>query len=75
MYCWLQHWQRGTTVIHGAAMEPEIVELASFLRKMGASVQGDGTPVITVKGVEKLHARNISSPPTGSWQERICSVR
>ena len=46
----------GTTVIHGAAMEPEIVELASFLRKMGASVQGDGTPVITVKGVEKLHA-------------------
>ncbi|MCI8823972.1 MAG: UDP-N-acetylglucosamine 1-carboxyvinyltransferase [Lachnospiraceae bacterium] len=52
----------GTTVIHGAAMEPEIVELASFLRKMGASVQGDGTPVITVKGVEKLHAAEYIIP-------------
>lgn len=52
----------GTTVIHGAAMEPEIVELASFLRKMGAAIHGDGTPVITIKGVEKLHAAEYIIP-------------
>lgn len=52
----------GTTVIHGAAMEPEIVELASFLRKMGAEVRGEGTPVITVNGVEKLHAAEYIIP-------------
>ncbi len=52
----------GTTVIHGAAMEPEIVELASFLRKMGANVSGDGTPVIVIKGVEKLHAAEYIIP-------------
>ncbi len=52
----------GTTVLHGAAMEPEIVELASFLRKMGADITGDGTPVITVKGVSKLHAAEYIIP-------------
>ena len=52
----------GTTVIHGAAMEPEIVELASFLRKMGAQVKGDGTPVITVEGVKCLHAAEYIVP-------------
>lgn len=52
----------GTTVLHGAAMEPEIVELAAFLRKMGADVQGDGTPVITVRGVKRLHAAEYIVP-------------
>lgn len=52
----------GTTMIHGAAMEPEIVELASFLRKMGAQVKGDGTPVITVNGVKSLHAAEYIVP-------------
>lgn len=52
----------GTTVIHGAAMEPEIVELASFLRKMGAQIKGDGTPVITVEGVKCLHAAEYIVP-------------
>lgn len=52
----------GVTMIHGAAMEPEIVELASFLRKMGADINGDGTPVITVKGVERLHAAEYIIP-------------
>lgn len=52
----------GTTVLHGAAMEPEIVELASFLRKMGADIKGDGTPVITVRGVSKLHAAEYIIP-------------
>ncbi len=52
----------GTTVLHGAAMEPEIVELADFLRKMGADVHGDGTPVITIRGVKKLHAAEYIVP-------------
>lgn len=52
----------GTTVLHGAAMEPEIVELADFLRKMGADVHGDGTPVITIQGVKKLHAAEYIVP-------------
>ena len=46
----------GVTVIHGAAMEPEICVLAEFLRKMGANVKGDGTPCVTIEGVEKLEA-------------------
>ena len=46
----------GVTVIHGAAMEPEICVLAEFLRKMGAKVRGDGTPCVTIEGVKKLDA-------------------
>lgn len=52
----------GTTRIHGAAMEPEIVELASFLRKMGANVHGDGTSLITVEGVKTLRAAEYIIP-------------
>ena len=44
----------GETVIENAAMEPEIVDLANFLRKMGANVTGAGTSTIKIKGVEKL---------------------
>lgn len=52
----------GTTRLHGAAMEPEIVELASFLRCMGADIEGDGTPVIIIKGVSGLHAAEYIIP-------------
>lgn len=52
----------GKTVLHGAAMEPEIVELAIFLKKMGARISGEGTPVILVEGVEKLHAAEYIVP-------------
>ena len=45
---------RGTTVMENCAREPEIVDLAKFLNKMGAEVQGAGTDTITVKGVESL---------------------
>jgi UDP-N-acetylglucosamine 1-carboxyvinyltransferase len=47
---------RGTTEISNAAREPEIVDLADFLVKMGARIEGAGTPVIKVEGVETLHA-------------------
>jgi len=46
---------KGTTVINNAAREPEIVDLADCLRKMGAQISGDGSPTITIQGVEKLH--------------------
>ncbi len=45
---------RGTTVIEAAACEPEIVDLADLLRTMGAKITGDGSPTITIQGVEEL---------------------
>lgn len=44
----------GDTVIENAAMEPEIVDLANLLTKMGARIEGAGTPVIDVHGVSSL---------------------
>lgn len=45
---------KGTTVINNAAREPEIVDLATCLRSMGARIEGDGTWTITIEGVERL---------------------
>ncbi len=45
----------GTTIIDGAAREPEIRQLCGFLNAMGASVRGGGSPVITVEGGLPLH--------------------
>ena len=45
----------GTTVIENAAREPEIVDLASLLNKMGAKVRGAGTETLTIVGVDRLH--------------------
>ena len=45
---------KGTTVLKNAAREPEIVDLADCLRKMGAQIEGDGTETITVQGVDRL---------------------
>ncbi|MBC5635646.1 UDP-N-acetylglucosamine 1-carboxyvinyltransferase [Ornithinibacillus sp. BX22] len=45
----------GRTFIENAAKEPEIVDLANFLNKMGARVVGAGTETIRIDGVEKLH--------------------
>lgn len=44
----------GTTLIENAAKEPEIVDLAVYLNKMGAKITGHGTSVIKIEGVEKL---------------------
>jgi UDP-N-acetylglucosamine 1-carboxyvinyltransferase len=46
---------RGETVIQNAAREPEVQDLAALLNKMGARVEGAGTPTIRVVGVSKLH--------------------
>ena len=45
---------KGETIIRNAAAEPEICDLADFLRKMGADITGDGTDTISVHGVKKL---------------------
>ena len=44
----------GVTTISNAAMEPEIEDLAKFLNKMGAKIEGAGTNFITITGVQKL---------------------
>jgi UDP-N-acetylglucosamine 1-carboxyvinyltransferase len=44
----------GTTVLENAAREPEVVDMAECLIKMGARIEGAGTDVITVHGVERL---------------------
>ena len=45
----------GVTVIEGAALEPEVVDLAMFLTKMGAKIEGAGTRRIIIEGVSELH--------------------
>ena len=45
----------GKTVIEAAACEPEVVDLADFLNKMGAKIKGQGTPTIEIEGVKSLH--------------------
>ncbi len=45
---------KGETLILNAACEPEIVELANFLNRMGAKVEGAGTDILTIQGVDNL---------------------
>ena len=45
----------GTTVLENVAEEPEIVDLANYLNKMGAKIKGAGTDTIKIEGVERLH--------------------
>lgn len=45
----------GITVLRNAAREPEIQDLATMLRRMGAEIQGEGTDTITIRGVKELH--------------------
>lgn len=44
----------GVTIIHGAACEPEVVDLAEFLSGMGARITGAGSPTLAITGVNKL---------------------
>lgn len=61
----------GTTIIENAAREPEIVDLADFLKKMGANISGAGSSNITIKGVTKLTGTEHKVIPdrieTGTW--------
>ena len=53
----------GVTVIENAAREPEVVDLANCLEAMGANIQGAGTDIITIEGVEKLEGASFSVMP------------
>jgi len=46
---------KGTTVIKNAAREPEIIDLATCLRAMGAQIEGEASGTITIQGVDRLH--------------------
>lgn len=53
----------GTTIIQGAACEPDVVDLVQFLKKMGAKIEGEGSPTLKIKGVKTLHgAEHIVNP-------------
>jgi UDP-N-acetylglucosamine 1-carboxyvinyltransferase len=45
---------KGTTVIENAAKEPEVVDLVHYLQTMGARIEGEGSSVITIEGVDEL---------------------
>ncbi|HAQ8304959.1 TPA: UDP-N-acetylglucosamine 1-carboxyvinyltransferase [Enterococcus faecium] len=51
---------KGTTIIENVTREPEIVDLANILNKMGAQVYGAGTETMRIEGVDHLHAVNHS---------------
>jgi UDP-N-acetylglucosamine 1-carboxyvinyltransferase len=53
----------GTTIIEGAAEEPEVVDLADFLIAMGAKISGAGTQHIEIEGVKELHGANHTVIP------------
>ena len=53
----------GTTIIRGAACEPEVADLANFLNAMGADIKGCGTSTLTIHGVKQLHGTEYTVIP------------
>ncbi len=53
----------GTTIIDGAAEEPEVVDLANFLNSMGARIEGAGTRHVVIEGVRELHGTDYTIIP------------
>ena len=62
---------KGVTTIENAAREPDLIDLGEFLLSMGAKIQGLGTPLITITGVNKLNPTTHVTIPdriiTGTW--------
>ncbi|HLP16254.1 MAG TPA: UDP-N-acetylglucosamine 1-carboxyvinyltransferase [Bacteroidota bacterium] len=54
---------KGATVIENAAIEPEIINLAHFLVDMGAKINGIGTTVLEIEGVDALHPAPVTTIP------------
>ena len=54
---------KGTTKLINSALEPEIEVLCNLLNNMGAKITGQGTPIITIDGVEKLHGTTFNIIP------------
>lgn len=53
----------GETILRNAAQEPEVVDLARFLKKMGACIEGEGTREIRIRGVERMESSDYSIMP------------
>jgi len=53
----------GTTIIENAAREPEVVDLAHYLNKMGAKISGIGTATLTIEGVKSLSGTDYNILP------------
>nr|WP_314271805.1 UDP-N-acetylglucosamine 1-carboxyvinyltransferase [uncultured Kingella sp.] len=53
----------GTTILENCAVEPEVVDLAECLVKMGAKINGIGTPTLTIEGTDELHGTEHSVVP------------
>ncbi len=54
---------KGKTLLHNAAREPEVVDLANFINQMGGRIQGAGTGTIEIIGVERLHGTRYRIMP------------
>ena len=54
----------GVTTLVNASCEPEIVDFASFLNKMGAKIKGAGTPIMSIEGVKKMSAVEYTAMPS-----------
>ncbi|OGT68094.1 MAG: UDP-N-acetylglucosamine 1-carboxyvinyltransferase [Gammaproteobacteria bacterium RIFCSPLOWO2_02_FULL_42_9] len=54
---------KGQTVLHNAAREPEVIDLANFLLMLGADIQGAGTDTIVINGVDRLSGGSYSILP------------
>ncbi len=52
---------KGETIITNAAMEPEITQLAEYLVNMGAKINGIGTPILEIEGVDELYPANVKN--------------
>ncbi len=70
---------RGTTVIESAALEPEVTATAELLAAMGARIEGAGTPLITIEGVDELRPAEHRLIPdrieTGSLMAAVAVTR
>lgn len=53
----------GVTTIHNAAAEPEVIQVAEFLTKMGAKIDGAGTATVRIEGVDELIATDLTVRP------------
>ncbi|MFM8962194.1 MAG: UDP-N-acetylglucosamine 1-carboxyvinyltransferase [Actinomycetota bacterium] len=62
---------KGRTILENAAREPDLIDIGNFLIKMGADIEGLGTPTITINGVSELHPVDHAAIPdrvvTGTW--------
>ena len=70
---------KGQTIIENSAREPEVVDLATCLNKMGADIRGQGTDTIVINGVDELHGCSFSVMPdrieTGTYLIAAAATR